>query len=141
MRDFLEDLLNHNAWVKHLEDVIAQKGMVQIQEAHVATEPSESILIIKKHSSEFAAAVESSGLCPWKASECPKPLAVRLIIFPYTGGANVVKVQPSTPIEGPLSIEQLLEKHPEFKGIKLPFNESCYVWPVLVKKDKGATAS
>ena len=31
LREFLEDLLNHNAWIKHLEDVIAQKGMVQVK--------------------------------------------------------------------------------------------------------------
>ena len=40
LRDFLEDLLNHNAWVKHLEEVIAQKGMVQVklQDAKISEE-------------------------------------------------------------------------------------------------------
>jgi hypothetical protein len=33
LRDFLDGLLNKSEWVKHLEEVIAQKGMVQVVEA------------------------------------------------------------------------------------------------------------
>ncbi len=33
LRDFLDGLLNKSAWVKHLEEVIAQKGMVQVLES------------------------------------------------------------------------------------------------------------
>lgn len=54
LRDFLEDLLNHNAWVKHLEDVIAQKGMVQIVEDDVALS-SDNVLAPKSKLSDIEA--------------------------------------------------------------------------------------
>lgn len=59
---FLEDLLTNNAWSKHLEEVIAQKGMVQVKledakisESQIYSKPgrtviSEAVWILKHNS-------------------------------------------------------------------------------------------
>ena len=54
LRDFLENLLKHNEWIKHLENVIAQKGMVQVAEKEVALS-SDNILAPKSKLSDAEA--------------------------------------------------------------------------------------
>ena len=54
LRDFLDGLLNKSAWVKHLEEVIAQKGMVQVVEENVVLS-SDNILAPKSKLSDIEA--------------------------------------------------------------------------------------
>ena len=62
LRDFLDGLLNKSAWVRHLEEVIAQKGMVQVKledakisESQIYSKPGRTVISeamwILKHNS------------------------------------------------------------------------------------------
>ncbi len=125
--EFLDGLLNKSEWLKHIEDVIAQKGMVQTPESATL---DNRVIVAKGYPKGYVDAIRLNGNCPWDSSCCQFPEYVGLIIFPRTQDANVFKVVNSKNIDGPLSLSELKNKYPEFKDFNLPF-KNCYVWSVV----------
>jgi len=123
LQDFLNSLLNESEWARHLENVIAQKGMEQIPNM---AELTDRILIVKNYPVGYGTAVRQKGILPWGASSCNYPEKVELIVLPIAQDACVFKVK------APLSTamwSEVVQSHPEFSSFNPQF-ESYYIWSV-----------
>ena len=130
LRDFLDSLLNKSEWASHLENVIAQKGMVQIPENSIATaELTDQVIVAKKYPENFIQVVRKNKVLPWDAASCKSPDKVGLIIFPITNNAAVFKVTKNKPPQNNISWDNIKQMYPDFAHFKLPFNNYC-IWNI-----------
>lgn len=135
LRNFLNSLLNESECARHLENIIAQKGMVQIPNNDPSrAKLADRVLIAKNYPGNFVEAVRKNGILPWGVEFCNSPKKVGLIIIPITQNAITFKVLSLRQHQDSMSWENIKQMYPEFAKIEMT-SEFYYVWQVEEVKD------
>ena len=77
----------------------------------------------------FKQAVEESGWCPCPQEQCSNPQDVRILVLPYTMGANLYRVKAGTLHENVDRAGLYLLAGEMFRKVLLP-SSPCHVWQI-----------
>lgn len=93
LRDFLDGLLNKSAWVKHLEEVIAQKGMIQVLESEKELSADFIVTPFSKTPEDVARWIYKHNAVVVRGKDLPNgrdPYKVRLISIEWMPPVSMI---------------------------------------------------
>ncbi len=95
-----------------------------------AADESTGVQIVSRVVGPFSKAIEVAQWCPCPVDQCPCPEAVKVLVIPFTQGAHMYRVAPSSGCRELDDVESLnILTNNAFTNVVLP-SLPVYVWPV-----------
>lgn len=109
-----------------LESLAMSHPVVHAPVADVVT----GVQVVSKVAGPLTRAIRETGLCPCPEGQCPNAEAVRVLVVPYTQGANLFHVVAGS---DPRNLDKS-ELPPSFADVVFP-ESRCWVWQVTGRRE------